>query len=186
MITRFLPEPDERKTNPHYKSAHQMLLYDEQRVASIEASEEFIASHSKVNQRKAAAKKAVKTKRQKVLESVNRVQIDVPRIDRKTLLTEAIRNYNEEKQLRALERDNWKDWQAATVDSAPEFLDRLMVNWLRHCTTVYDDELEKLSGKGGVDEAYWLLKREVLNRIVAIYPELAHECARQGGRSLGE
>ena len=62
LIKKFLPNPDETKTNPVIKSAAPMKLYKIKRVERIEKSERFIKEMENISRRKIAARKAVETK----------------------------------------------------------------------------------------------------------------------------
>ena len=59
------------------------------------------------------------------------------------------------------------------------FLSRIMVNYIRHNLTSYEDLLEELRGKEGKYEAYTKLKNKILEKIAEVYPELKEECNRQ-------
>jgi hypothetical protein len=61
----------------------------------------------------------------------------------------------------------------ARADSAPEFLDRITVNFLRHCGTDYDELLTRMFGMVGTDEARVRLRCRIIEHIVAAHPELA-------------
>ena len=89
LIKKFLPKPDELKTNPIVKSAAPMKLYKITRVEKIEKSEKFIKEIVSISKRKIAAQKAVETKTTKTLEWANSVKIDVPSIDKDKLLRNA-------------------------------------------------------------------------------------------------
>lgn len=67
----------------------------------------------------------------------------------------------------------------ATVNSEPSFLDRVVVNYLRHKQTNYDNGLKIIARKTGKEQAYALLKNKVLTEISRAYPSLQEECIRQ-------
>ena len=62
LIKKFLPKPDETKTNPIVKSVAPMKLYKIKRVERIEKSEKFIKEMESISRRKIAARKVVETK----------------------------------------------------------------------------------------------------------------------------
>jgi hypothetical protein len=64
------------------------------------------------------------------------------------------------------------------------FTSTFFVNYLRHCLTPYEDQLEKNVGKVGVDGAYVTLKGRILDAIQDQYPWLAEACQRQKRRLL--
>ena len=55
-------EPDLQKVNPRYKKAAPMLLYEKDKVLTIESTENFKILIEKQALRKQSAKKAVETK----------------------------------------------------------------------------------------------------------------------------
>ena len=75
---------------------------------------------------------------------------------------------------------------AANKHSDADFLDRITVNFLRHCWTKYENELAEIAGKVGAPEAYVTIKQMVLDEITEQYPWLAAECDRQLSRLYDE
>lgn len=168
MIQRFLGSPDRTKTNPHYRSAARMQLFDESRVVAAERTSDFVELEQKREVRRAGALKAVQTKREKVERYVESVDIKVPVLDEDTLIREACNNYN-----------NFRPDRYAGEHSDARFLKRITVNYLRHRLTEYEDHLEQTYGRVGASEAYLKIKRLVLDAIAAVYPSLADECRHQ-------
>jgi hypothetical protein len=62
LVTKFLPEPDQIKSNPHYRLAAPMKLYLKERVERIEATDQFKEAKEKSSSRKRSAQKAVESK----------------------------------------------------------------------------------------------------------------------------
>ncbi len=60
-----------------------------------------------------------------------------------------------------------------------ETLDRLIVNYLRHQVTSFEDVVEQSGDYRLEGEAYRILRARVLEKIAETYPELAEECQRQ-------
>jgi hypothetical protein len=77
-----------------------------------------------------------------------------------------------------LARGNY-DYDQATPDSDPAFLERIAVKYLRHELSDYDPELAKLFGQVGRADATSVVRKHVYNAIADAYPDLATECARQ-------
>ena len=69
--------------------------------------------------------------------------------------------------------------EPASEMSDPAFLERITVNFVRHELTAYDQELEAVAGRVGVQDAVQAIRRKVFAAIAAAYPALAHECDRQ-------
>jgi hypothetical protein len=152
LIKKFLPKPDETKTNPVIKSAAPMKLYKIKRVERIEKSEKFIKAMESIAKRKAAARKAVETKTAKTIEWANSIKINVPSIDKDKLLRKAIYHYNQ-----------YHDTYIGSIDE--DFANRISTNYIRHECTNYDRVLDSLYGMVGRDKAYDIIKGKVNQEI---------------------
>ena len=141
-------------------------------------TEEFKAQREKTAKRKAAAERAVETKWDKMQQYLDTIEIEVPMLDRAKLIKRACRHYNDMQDWRAAERRYTPDLKA-TADSDSKFLERICVNYLRHCLTKYEDHLDAMSGKVGFDGGYQEVRRRVFAEIAAKYEWLAEECQRQ-------
>jgi len=130
--------------------------------------------------RKQSARKAVETKTAKMLEYVNAVVINVPKMAGDKLIERACQHYNlmqmEREQMRGLYNG---ECGRADTNADALFLNRISVNYLRHQLTSYEEHLDKISGKVGVGQAYTDIKTKVLNAIATAYPFLTFECNRQ-------
>jgi hypothetical protein len=173
MINRFLPKPDKIKRNPYYKCVAPMKLYEKAKVEEIEKTEQFKKAYEKAQQRRKSCKKAIETKRDKLMSYVESINVDIPEKDINVVRKNAIDSYN--------------DWQFSRMDSSffasessdPDFLDRITVNYLRHEMTQYERQLYMIKGKTGKVKAYSKLKRKILDAIAQVYPDLALECISQ-------
>jgi hypothetical protein len=172
-IRRFLGDADRTAPNPHARSAPPMRLYAVSRVEAVETSDTWRAQQPRRSQRKAAAAKAVQTKRAALRAYVNGVTILVPVLQVEDLTRRACDHFND----RQLDRDGWSSPASLTSDAV--FLTRIAVNFLRHALSPYDAELDRVFRRIGVQEAYDALNEKVYAAISAIYPALAGECARQ-------
>lgn len=152
LIKKFLPKPDETKTNPIVKSAAPMKLYKIKRVERIEKSEKFIKEMENISRRKIAARKAVETKTAKTIEWANSIKINVPSIDKDKLLRKAIYHYNQ-----------YHDTYIGSIDE--DFANRISTNYIRHECTNYDRVLDSLYGMVGRDKAYDIIKGKVNQEI---------------------
>jgi hypothetical protein len=177
LIQRFLPEPDDKRENPHYRSGPPMRRYRRERVEAIEQTAEFRAALEKTKKRQQAAARGIETKQDRMDEYLDTITIKVPMLDRDELIRRACEHYNRQQEEREREGRHASDL-LATPDSADAFLKRIAVNYLRHCTA-YDRELDQIAGKVGRDLAYQELSRMVFAAIAEAYPWLADECRRQ-------
>lgn len=185
-IKLFLPIPDKEVANPNYRKAAPMKLYNENRVVQIENSDEFKAFKEKSSSRKNDAQKAVKTKTSKILQYVNNLVIDVPVLSKEELIEKSCEHFNYRVELKQEKYDDlwWRkgreeskeegfyeqlEFQKASKNSDPAFLERICTNYLRHCLTHYERELHNLFGKVGKGKAYPILKAKVNRAIFDTY-----------------
>lgn len=174
LIAQYLIKHDLQKPNPRYRSAPPMKLYLLARVERIEATPEFQEAREKASRRKQSSQKAVSTKRSRTLRYVEeQVDIKVPHLSNQELIRRACDNYNDRK----LDYDYIEDF--ASESSDPLFLQRIMVNYLRHKMTEYEQHLDEVKGRVGIQEAYLGIRKKVLDAIAGVYPWLAEECERQ-------
>lgn len=153
LIKKFLPKPDETKTNPVIKSAAPMKLYKIKRVERIEKSEKFIKEMENISRRKIAARKAVETKTAKTVEWANSIKFNVPTFNRDKLLKKAIYHY-----------EQFHDTYVGSIDD--EFAARISTNYIRHECTNYYRVLGALDGMVGRAKAYEIIKGKVNQTIV--------------------
>lgn len=178
LLKMFLPDPDLVKANPHYKSGPKMQLFNLARIEAIEKTKEFKAQQEITAKRKQAAEKAVETKWEQLWDYLSDIEIDVPVLDRAELVELACDHYKVMQSWREAEGRYTCDLMA-TADSEPRFLERICVNYLRHCLTKYEAHLDAMSGKVGFDVGYEIVRRRVFSAISEKYGWLADECERQ-------
>lgn len=166
MIKKFLGKPDDERTNPHYKCAPSVKLYLLKRVEKIEAKEEFQKAIEKSKIRSEKMRQVAENKRDEILEYVLDLDIEIPVYGKEELYQKACWSYNNFHDL----RDN--DYTPATLNSDKEFLNRITINYLRHNCTIYENELEKMFGCVGVQEAHNLLQTKINDAIKETYPFL--------------
>lgn len=186
-IELFLPIPDKEVPNPHYKKAAPMKLYQEDKVIRVENTNEFIIFKGKSSHHRNNAQKAVRTKTDKIIEYVNNLIVEVPILSKDELIKNACNHFNYRLELKQEKYDDWWwrkgqneskedgiyepiDFQNARPNSDPVFLTRICVNYLRHCLTRYEKELNLLFGKVGKDNAYLILKEKINEAILDTYP----------------
>jgi hypothetical protein len=147
---------------------------------AIEASELWQAARRKAGKRQSAAARAVETKQAAMQRRLERLKIDVERLDREAVTDRAIRSWNAWKTDMLLERGH--DFDPASRNSRPEFLERITVNYIRHHLTHYDEHLDDVRGRVGVGLAWADISAKVFAAIAEAYPWLAEECKRQAER----
>ena len=173
-IAQFLGKADSDRVNPYYSSGARMQLYLRSRVEEVEKSRAYAEWKQESEVRKSAAQQAVHTKREHILSYVAALPIQIPKLTEEELVTHACRNYNTHW---SGSRHN-KPW--ADPDTCDEhFLYRIMVNYLRHRLTNYEEELTRIYGHVGRNEAWEILKKRVLEAIASQYPILQDECVQQ-------
>ncbi|MGR3318568.1 MAG: hypothetical protein ACUZ8O_08815, partial [Candidatus Anammoxibacter sp.] len=156
IIKKFCPEPDAIKDNPVYRSAAPMKLYDIERVEKAERSTEFKELMKKSEIRKRAAKRAVLSKKAKLMEYINRMVINVPKLKKCELVQQACKHYNNHQSNKEYRRNQYGTLQAGANDDT-QFLNRITVNYIRHCLADYEYNLCQIFGKVGKEEAYQAL-----------------------------
>jgi hypothetical protein len=176
LIARFLGRPDDTRVNPHYRSGPPMRLYKLDRIERVEASTEYREVQRGRQCKRDSAQKALATKRQKIAEYIARVAIVVPQLSKEELIRRACNHYNE----RSLRDERRIGYNPASPHSDPAFLDRICVNYLRHCLTSYESHLREIAGKVGAPDAYCAIKTKVLAAIGDAYDWLYEECRQQG------
>lgn len=168
LVRNLLGEPDERKKVFGYSIP--LSLYAIRRVEEAETSERFRSEQGRIAQRRAAARRGVQTKEERLLAEIARMPVSVRRI--KNVEKQAIFSYNEWQMSR--DSDLWADASASR-----EFLDRIAVNFIRHELTEYDAALEEVAGRTGIAKGVQAIREKVFGRIAQVYPEYSDECRRQ-------
>ncbi len=174
MIDKLLPPPIEKR-NPMYRSAAPMKLFDESVVKAIMKTEEYKKEYEKSQRRRKAAAKAVETKKENTIKTMESLSdaITVEKIDDRLLVKYAIANHKDFNFSRHIDCCFDYDYSDAA------FLNRIVVNFIRHRLTTYDFDLYELQGKVGKNEGYALFKNAVLDKIAEVYPQYKEECANQ-------
>jgi len=173
MIRKFMPVPDAEKTNPIFRCASPMKLFNCERVHLFEDTDEWMTAREKADTRSKVARNVAERKRDDLLKEAESLSIDIKIIPMDKVIKNAISHYNRWQR----ERNSYAS--SAHIDSDHSFLERISVNYLRHEKTNYDFELYKLRRRVGVHEAYFIVKTKVLNVIKESYPTLGDECDRQ-------
>lgn len=179
MIARLLPEPAMTKQNPYYKCAAPVKLWYEDDILSIMETPEYKELAAKAEKRKASARKAVETKINCCRARMDNISetINIKMLPDEKLVNNAIQTKNN--WYRELSyRNNWNYIEYADT-SNPEYVSRIVVNYIRHHLIKYDKTLKSLKGKPSKDEIYVEFHDKILDRIASAYPKYADECERQ-------
>jgi len=170
LITKYLPDPDLIKNNPMFRGASEMKLYKVSRIDEIEKCELFLIDFQKTSLRRKKSKKMVNTKTDNLLNKISNFSISVKEYNRQELIKMVIDSYNQ--------RNNHKE-PISQRETDQTTMERLMVNYIRHELTSYDDILMELYSKTGKEQAYKLLNERIYKSIGEVYPYLIEECALQ-------
>lgn len=174
LIRDYLGEPDARSPNPHFRKAAEVCLFKLERILAAEKRDDFAAALERSRARSRSAMKGVERQREELCGAVRGLSITVETMSLKQARRLACQNYNEHQLGRGSDSD-----PVAPETVEPAFLDRITVNFLRHCCTNYDSDVDSLSGRTGRDRARHVLKARTLSEIAATYPALASECESQ-------
>ncbi len=174
LISELLPLPT-LKPNPYYKCAPDMKLWSKEIVLEAMESTRFKQHLLRRNNYVLGAKKAVETKKEKLMNyfKAKTLQIRVIVISKKMLRNDAIINR------KANNYDLYDEYEPYYKKTPEEVVQRWMVNYIRHNLTAYDEELYELDGKVGKSEVYIFYKTKVLEAISKAYPYLKDEVNRQ-------
>jgi hypothetical protein len=172
LIRTFLPTPDRTRVNRHYQSGPPVKLYELGRVEAAEHNSEFKEAAVRAQTRSDRQKGVALKQSNELQERVSNLTIQVESRPLADVRNAAIWHYN----------SNPHDeiyFNLATTESDPEFLDRISVNYIRHCLTRYDRFLDEIMGKPGVMDAKRIIVEKIFDKIAETYPDLEAECDRQ-------
>jgi hypothetical protein len=175
LIEQLLPEP-ELKSNPHYKKAPKMRLWEKDDVENAMQSQDFIDFQKYSEKRRQSAKKAVETKIDKMMNEVKEKikNINVKFVNDDRLIIRTLKS--KEEYMISIEK---YDYPTTKEEVGEAVLQRWIVNYIRHELTSYDDELYEMSGKVGCHQAYLIYRESVLMKIAEVYPKYSDECIKQ-------
>jgi hypothetical protein len=170
LISEFLGDPDKLATNPSRRSGPKMKLFDLARVELTEFEPAFREAYESARKRSirasAAGTNVANQKRESLVIAINALPLEIPRYEPSEVLKAAINHYNS----LWMSRDKHK---IADLNSDPDFLNRITINFIRHNLVNYDQACNSLKGRIGRQEAYACLKSRVVELIQDVYPEFA-------------
>lgn len=186
-IDLFLKTHDKEAKNPVFRTASPMKLYLIERVEKVEQTKEFQDFQTKNKSKREGSQKAVETKKKNLLNEINNWKIKLEHKDLRVIEKNAIYSYNQFKQERSDESEEGNyDFIPANSKSDRIFLNRIIVNYLRHNLSDYDSKLGDVFGRVGTSEAYRIINEKIYSKIADVYPELKDECDNQLMRKLDE
>lgn len=173
LIEEHLHEPL-LKDNPHYRMGPKMKLYLAKDVEKFMKTDIFLNyQESRKNRVNAAIKNANKRRE----ENYRYIDDEISKIIVKRVSLDELERLTLEAKV------DWILWTRDDFygfdDLSDETLARWMINYIRHNLTNYDEILDNIKGKFGVEEAYIKYKKILMLKIKEVYPELFIETKEQ-------
>ena len=186
LMDKYLPQP-KLATNPHYKSAAPMKLYDRAVVLEIMQTEAWIADFEKATARKAIASAATNNRKKTIAAAdaevaqqyreggldrvIQSVTIDI--VDEATLYLNGV--------------------EAVVNASAPEGVDytkyydgparrEMMVEYIRRKHVHYSSAIDRFLRNNENREIYFDFEVQIFNKIKENYPQYSAACLRETKR----
>ncbi len=129
LVKKFLGVPDAIKPNPYYRSAAPMQLYALARVEACEQEDGWKQAAAKAAARSLGGKTVAARKAAELVAQAETLPITVRRLPLDTLLQRAIASYSAFHEELLWERGH--DYERASGQSDPAFLERITVNFIR-------------------------------------------------------
>lgn len=173
LIEEHLHEPL-LKDNPHYRMGPKMKLYLAKDVEKFMKTDIFLNyQESRKNRVNAAIKNSSKRRE----ENYRYIDDEISQITVKRVPLDELERLTIEAKV------DWILWTRDDFygfdDLSDETLARWMINYIRHNLTNYDEILDNIKGKFGVEEAYIKYKKILMLKIKEVYPELFIETKEQ-------
>lgn len=173
LIEEHLHEPL-LKDNPHYRMGPKMKLYLAKDVEKFMKTDIFLNYQESIKNRVNAAIKNANKRRE---ENYRYIDDEISKIIVKRVSLDELERLTLEAKL------DWLLWTRDDFygfdDLSDETLARWMINYIRHNLTNYDEILDNIKGKFGVEEAYIKYKKILMLKIKEVYPELFIETKEQ-------
>lgn len=156
-IGNFLPEPDDERDNPHYKSAAPMKFWLRRRVHRSEKTKRFLQWKEGLAKRRASSQKAVRTRISNMEQRMRDAELTIDATKTTREIYEiARRTYN----------GNYRGDRGSFYWSH-----RQAINTIRHRLTNYE-QLWDICNRGDTGEdAYFVLRERVDDLISKTYPQ---------------
>jgi putative resolvase len=179
QTTRIVVEHKDRLTRFGFRYL-ETLLELQGRTTQLKAAEkcaDWKTASNRARARSGVGKAVAARKAAEQVKAAEHLPITVTHLPLDQLRSRAIASYNLFHEELLWERGH--DYERASEQSDPLFLERITVNAIRHHLTEYETHLEEVAGQGGVSVAGRVIRRRVSAQIAAHYPEYAEECRRQ-------
>lgn len=154
---RGMLDPATATVNRHHRSGPPALLYCPIKLERLSKSKKCEEARQRRSpERRAAARRGVNTKTERLLDLVERMPITVVRLPKEEVLRRALAG-NEERRMAS--------------ETEEDFEARMVWNFLRHECTDYDSVVDALVAQVGKDDARRRLRERILEVIESAYPE---------------
>ncbi|MEO3752932.1 hypothetical protein [Streptomyces sp. B6B3] len=170
LVRTFLGEPDRTVPVPLYLSS---------RVRETEARPDFVAARDLRRRRAEALRDAITRRRERALEAIRTVRLELPRMDPGELAARAVDHRNLRDAQRAALSWGHRPHPASLESVYPAELIRWQVLYLRDTLAEHRALLEALPSGTSRTEGQRLLTERIYAAIAAAYPSLELECRRQ-------
>ncbi len=178
LIKELLPEPKVLR-NPHYSCATPMKLWYKDDVENAMHTKEFMESQELRKKKVDAAKKAVQTKTDKLMEQIKKrvEEIQVEVVERDQLRKNVL-----------VDMQNWHNTQSKgkrainprfAYEADEDMVMRYTIRYIRENLITYDRNLMEIAGKTGKSKAYEFYINAVIDRIIEAYPDLNKDYIRR-------
>lgn len=134
---------------------------------------DFASAMAVAEARRKKSLHAIETRRIRAVDFARGIEITLPSRTLPDVLLAAMSHYN------AMASEYRDGERLATTRSAPEFIARIAVNYLRHTLGYLEEGMTDLFGKPGRAMAFLMFHRRVLTAITFEHPELEDECLIQ-------
>lgn len=114
----------------------------------------------------------------KLVVNADSLNVYVPIVSYEALVEGAVKNYNQiqdDKERRFLKSSGL----IAHRHSSPDFLHRLIFNFIMHELTSYESDLRRLADLAKTRNVYIQIRMMYINEISRVYPFLTEECEKQ-------
>lgn len=127
--------------------------------------------------------KRFSSRHQKCLAKINKVDFTVHVLPYEELFEKAVAHYNDLQLKRESEGLKTSGFRAHNFSNTG-FLHRVMLNFVLHELTDYEEILPKLNGKSRSRDGYVQVRFRYIDRIAEVYPFLVNECKSQRRKTL--
>lgn len=171
---QYLPEPNKIWYGMYSSQRYPAWTKDlVDKTNELPEVQEIIKNKNKHHKtRSAGAKKAVKTKTNNTIKKISKIHVEVDDSwSEEELINGAYQNHNDFLQ----SRNKYEE----IFDNNFEVGEREIVNFIRHCLTSYEYDLDELYQQVGRDKGFDIISKKVFKAIKKAYPKYADGCDKQ-------